>query len=109
MLRTPPGEFLADLRDNAGVRVSVIDETTLDGRPALRARLPGIGGVDLHVGQMSGLSSPHVLLGLPSQLTVAEIDGTTIFIYVWARNDRELAEWLPAAEEFIASIDFVEE
>ena len=41
MLRTAPADFLADLRDTAGVSMGEIVETTLDGRPALTVMLPG--------------------------------------------------------------------
>ena len=63
MLRTEPADFLADLRDTAGVSMGEVVPTTLDGRPALTVMLPGRGGSDIHVsGSMNGLSGPFVMV-----------------------------------------------
>ena len=108
VLRTAPAEFLADLHDRAGVQISAIAETKLDGRPALVASLPGIGGTDIHVtGRMQSLGGTYFLTGLPARLLVADIDGTTVFVFIWARNARELEPWLPVAGEFVDSIHFL--
>ena len=102
-LRAGPAEFLADLRDTAGVHMGPTTETTLDGWPALTVMLPGIGGPDIHVGRS------YVLLTIPSRLVVAEIDGTTVFILTWARTADDLAAWMPVADAFVASFRFVPE
>jgi len=108
MLRTAPAEFLSDLRDTANVDMGTIQETTLDGRPALTVRLSGAGGYDIHVtGSIQQLSQDYVLLTMRSRLTVADIDGTTVFILAWARTPADLDAWLPVADELIASIHFI--
>lgn len=109
MLRTAPSEFITDLRDTASVPMGSIDETTLDGRPALTTMLPGTGGTDIHVrGPITGLSlDNYVLVNLPSRLIVADIDGTTVFLLIWARTDADLLAWMPVADEFVDSIHFV--
>ena len=108
MLRTAPADFLADLRDTGNVPMGPIERTTLDGRAALTVMLPGTGGTDIHVtGRMQGLFGTYVRVTMPSRLLVSEVDGTTVFIYTWARTARELDRWLPVADEFVASIHFL--
>jgi hypothetical protein len=110
MLRTTPAEFLADLRDIAGTPMGPIVETTLDGRPALTTTLPGTGGSDIHVsGRMLGLAggAPYALVTMPSRLIITEIDGTTVFVLIWARTGADLTAWLPAADAFVRSIHFL--
>lgn len=108
MLRTAPAELLADLRDISGVRMGTIQATLLDGRPAFTTMLSGVGGSDIHVtGRMKGLSGNFVLLTIPSRLTVAEVDGTTVFVLTWARTATDLDSWLPIADELVASIHFL--
>ena len=108
MLRTPPAEFLADLRDIAHVPMGAIAETTLDGRPAVTTRLPGNGGSDIHVnGHMQGLSGTFAIVTIPSRLIVGEIDGTTVFILIWARTSADLETWMPEADAFVRSIHFL--
>jgi hypothetical protein len=90
--------------------VDAIEETSVDGRPALIATLPGHSGSDIHVdGQMRGLGGTYVMVNMPSRLMVSEVDGETVFILIWARTDQELERWLPVADEFVASIHFVAE
>ena len=105
MLRTAPAEFLADLRDIAGIPMGAIAETTLDGRPALTVMLPGTGGFDIHVtGRMMGLSGTYVLVNIPSRLIVAEIDGTTVFVLIWARTGDDLGAWMPVADQLLRDV-----
>lgn len=107
MLRTAPAEFLADLRDTAGVHMGEIVETTLEGRPALTAMLPGTGGNDIHVsGPLEGLSRDFVMVNVPARLTVADVDGATVFVLIWARTPGSLDAWLPVADELVSSIHF---
>lgn len=108
MLRTAPADFLADLRDTANVPMGPIERTTFDGRAALTVMLPGTGGSDIHVtGRMQGLSGTYVRVTMPSRLIVSEVDGTTIFVFIWARTAQELDRWLPVADEFVGSIHFL--
>ena len=86
MVRTAPAEFLADLRDQVGIDMGEIVETTLDGRPALSVMLPGTGGSDVHLYGRMGVGSEFVLVSVPARLTVADIDGTTVFVLAWARS-----------------------
>jgi hypothetical protein len=107
MLRTAPAEFLADLRDTAGVSMGEIVETALDGRPALTVMLPGDGGSDIHVtGRLQGLSQDFVMVNMPARLTVADVDGATIFVMIQARTEQGLDAWLPVADELVSSIHF---
>lgn len=110
-LRTAPAEFIADLRDVAGVSMGPVEQTTLDGRPALTTVLPGLGGTDIHVlTPITGLvGGGYVYVNMPGRLVVSEIDDTTVFILTWARTSDDLARWLPVADEFVASIHFLPE
>ena len=47
-------------------------------------------------------------VNVPSRLIVADIDGVTIFIMIWARTPDDLAAWVPTAESFVGSIHFDE-
>lgn len=109
-LRTAPAEFIADLRDTAAVAMDPIVRTALDGRAALTTVLRG-GGTDIHLGDpITGLTARgFVLISLPTRLTVSEIDETTVFILVWARTSDDLVRWMPVADQFVASIDFLPE
>jgi hypothetical protein len=109
-LRPAPAEFIADLRDTAGVDMGPVAEATLDGRPALTTMITGPGGNDIHVdGPITGLTFGHlfVLLTPPTRLIVTEVDGETIFVLIWARTLDDLNAWMPVADEFIASIHFL--
>jgi hypothetical protein len=109
LLRTEPAGFLADLRDTAQVPMGAITETTLDRRPAMTTDLPGTGGSDIHVnGNMPGLAiGTYALVTLPSRLIVADVDGTTVFILIWARTETDLQTWMPEADAFVRSIHFL--
>lgn len=112
MLRTSPAGFLLDLREIANVSMGTIEQTTLDGRTALVTSLPGAGGTDIHVtGHMQGLGSisSYAIVNLPSSLIVADIDGTTVFILIWARTVADLETWLPQAHALVDSIHFLPE
>ena len=113
--RAPSG-FIADLRDVGRVPMGAVADTTLAGYPALTVMLLGTDVVgaditDVHVTAntpLSGLTGDNVLLNLPSRLIVADIDGETIFILIWARTPDDLVAWLPTAESFVDSIHFDE-
>jgi hypothetical protein len=108
MLRTAPADFLRDLRDIANTSMGPIQQTTLDGRPALAVMLPGTSGSDIHVtGRMQGLSGTYVRVTMPSRLIVSELDGDTVFVFIWARTTEELDTWMPVANEFVGSIHFL--
>jgi len=108
MLRTPPAEFLTDLRDTANVPMGPIQQTKLDGRAALTVMLPGTGGTDIHVtGRTQGLGGIYVRVTMPSRLIVSELDGDTVFVFIWARTAQELDKCVPMADEFVTSIHFL--
>jgi hypothetical protein len=112
LLRTAPAEFLEDLQTTGGVPMEPVTQTTLDGRPALTAALLPVAINDIHVwGSITGLSGTagFVPLYTPARLTVADIDGTTVFVLVWARTAKDLDAWLPTANQFVASIHFLPE
>ena len=110
-LRPDPAGFLADMDTLlTGVDLEPVTAATLDGRPALTARtVPGTGaGHDLHVdGKMTGLSGPYVFMRGPYRLLVADVDGKTVCVQIWARTEEDLAAWLPVAQEFVDSLHFV--
>ena len=110
-LRADPAGFLADMDALlTGFDLEPVTAATLDGRPALSARtVPGTGaGYDLHVnGPITGLSGPGILLAGPYRITVADIDGVTVFVQVWADSEDDLATWLPVAQRFVDSMHFV--
>ena len=109
-LRTEPSALLGDLRDTAHVAMGPFTETVLDGLPAVMARLSSATN-DIHINApIEGLASgPYVLLGGPQRLTVVQVGDTTLFVLVWARTREELETWLPTADQFIASMRFVDE
>jgi hypothetical protein len=112
LLRTTPAGFLDDLRATAEVPMGEVAETTLDGRPAIAARLLASASNDIHVtGSTTGLTGGggFVLLNGPARITVAEVDGWTLFILAWARTDEDLDAWMPTADVFISSMHFLPE
>jgi hypothetical protein len=109
LLRTTPAGFLDDLRTTGEVPMGEVAETTLDGRPAMTARLAASVSNDIHVtGSTIGLTggAGYVLLNGPAHITVAEVDGWTLFILAWARSDEDLDAWMPTADAFISSMHF---
>ena len=90
-LKTDPHEFLTDLHDIAGVQMSEITRQPW-GATGVDRDVVGAGGTDIHVsGGMQGLGvSDYALLTIPSRLTVADIDGVTVFVLVWALTAEDL-------------------
>lgn len=111
ILKTEPRAFLDDLRDIAGVEMSDITEVSLGGRPALTVMLSGAGGIDIHTsGSSTGVSTGnYALLSNPSRLTVADVDGVTVFVMAWAWTAEDLDAWLPEADAFVDTFQFLEE
>jgi hypothetical protein len=108
MLRTAPAELIADLRDTAMVPMGPIRETTLDGHPALTVMLVSPRLFDIHVnGPITSLSQDFVLLTAPSRLTVADVDGTPVFVLIWAHTAADMEALTPVADEFVTSIHFL--
>jgi len=103
-----PPAFVADLRDRFGVAMGPVVETSLDGRPAVATVLTGASQNDIHVlGPITGLPrGPFVLLDDPARLIVTEVDGTTVFVLIWARTAADLDAWMPVADRFVDSIHF---
>jgi len=116
-VQTAPAGFIADLRDIGGVPMRAVADTTLAGYPALTVMLLATGVVgaditDVHVTantSLSGLTTDNVVLNLPARLIVADIDGDTVFVLIWARTTADLDAWMPIANEFVESIRFVPE
>jgi hypothetical protein len=106
-LRTRPEDFLADLRDLGNVPMSAVAETTLDGRRALNVMLPGADGIQVLYLSGPGLNkNDYLLMDLPERLTVADVDGVTVLVLIWAKPADALGAWLPIADEFVSSIHF---
>jgi hypothetical protein len=112
-VREAPAELLDDLRIIAGISLGAATRTSLDGRPALMmAPDPATSrcGYDLHVGgHIEGLSVDYVVLTRPSRLILADVDGVTILVDVWALTADDLAAWLPIASTFVESIHFLDQ
>ena len=109
-VRAEPTGFLADLR-GSGMGTEIGTSSTLDGRPAQTGKIRTLshcGGDHVHVnGPMAGLGGgDYVFVIEPARITVAEIDGHTVFVVVWARTQDDLDAFLPTALEFIDSIRF---
>ena len=110
ILKTEPRAFLDDLRDIAAVDMSDITETSLGGRAAWSVMLSGAGGIDIHTagGNLIGDTNDYALLGNPARLTVADVDGVTVFVMIWAWTAEDLDAWLPEADAFVGSFRFHE-
>ena len=96
-----PG-FLDDLGSVGGMRFDPAIPTSVGSRPAISTRLADAAcdTADFHV------NGGYVDLDIPSRLIVVDVDGVTVAIQVWARNEAELAEWLPIATTIVESIEF---
>ncbi len=110
-VRPDPADLLADLRQIAGVRLSAISSTRLDGRPTWMSEIdPGSEVTDIHVnGSMNQLSRDFVMLNVPASISVLEVGDDTVFILIWARTTPDLEEWMPVATELVDSIRFAEQ
>lgn len=102
-IRSKPQDFLEDLRAIGHAKIGEPIPTTLDGRPALVATVESGNVPDFHYGP--GLST-HVTLDVGSQLIVADVDGITIVVVIWATDEDDMATWLPTATAFVDSIAF---
>jgi hypothetical protein len=103
--------FLTDVQAMGGLDFEDLTVTKVDGHQAIEALSLSSGrcGVDdIHI---EGLPSfeDYIDLGIPSRLTVADIDGRSILVQVWAGSEFDLEEFLPIADEFIDSIHFVDQ
>ena len=58
---------------------------------------------DFHYGP--GLTT-HVTLDVGSRIIVADVDGITIVVVIWATDEDDMAAWLPTATAFVDSITF---
>jgi len=110
-LRRTPGGFLADLEGLDGIDLGPTSMSRLDGRVALTARtaygLARPNRTQLYLdGDMTGFPGPGVDLTAAFQLIVADVNGTTVFVAVWAQDDTDLDAWLPVAHQFVDSLDF---
>ena len=107
-IRHPPAELLEDIETIAGVALADPTSTTLNGYPGLfTSRTEGSAdcGADLHLSG-GGLGSPYFLLTNPAQTIVADVDGLTVFVDIWASTDAELEAWLPTGRAIVDSIQF---
>jgi hypothetical protein len=110
-LNRDPEQFLAYLRDEAGVGITDIREATLGGYPALAADIDPAAatcsGAKLHSNGLGigGIGVERVLDG-PGRLVVARVNSyQAVVAHIWA--DEELyADWLPTATQIVDSIEF---
>jgi hypothetical protein len=70
--------------------------------PPVPADAPNL---DFHYRDGAGMTG-WIPLFVPSQLIVADIDGLTVMVQIWAENQAEFDSWLPTAMELVDSIDF---
>ena len=103
-VRHAPADYIEDLQSIAGLHVKDVAETTLGGWPAVSATTTGgeCEVTDVHVP-----SNNYIRLDIPSRIIVADVAGTTIMVDAWAGTPDDLASWLPMAQDFIDSIDFL--
>jgi hypothetical protein len=110
-LSPDPEQFLIDLHDNAGVGIGAPTSTEVGGLPAFEAEVTPedadcLGG-QMHVNGLGiGGSSDEPLLDGPGRLTVVQVDGMMVGIWIWAEDQATYDVWLPAASAFVASIIF---
>ena len=106
-----PVEFIANLRDISRVPMTETIGASLDGRPAAMVTLTnssGVDGTDIHLpASEPGSTIGYLKLSTPGRLIVAEIDGTTVYVLIWARSVDALEAWMPDAERFVESITFL--
>ena len=103
-VRDDPAAFLEDLRLIGGIGVGQTGQTLIDGRPAMIATVDPAKarceGADFHV------PNHHVKLAVPSVLMMTRVDQRTVVFQIWASPEAGLEAWIPAAREFLNSIDF---
>jgi hypothetical protein len=102
-ISTDPAQFMIDLRTMAHADLGEPAPTTLDGRPALSVEIRASNVGDFHY--RPGLSS-HVPLTNPGRLIVADVNGITVVVMIWAASPEYLDGWLPTATAFVNSIRF---
>lgn len=102
-----PEAFFEDLRGNPAVSIGPVASASIGGLAARRADVHGVEGwggayPDLHMGE--GVMA----LNFPGSLTVAEIEGGSLVVHIWAATEEELAVWRPIAAGIVESIRFIE-
>lgn len=100
-----PETFLDGLDVLGGMPTVSVTTAELDGHPGLVATFDPVRRcetADIHLGALD-----FILLGLPSELTVVDLDGRTIGILTWASTEEALQDWLPTARSIIDSIEFL--
>jgi hypothetical protein len=98
---------LADDLLKTGVTATKVGTVTVDGHEGIAFDLqPGACDVsDLHMAD--GLSGGKTIpLTHPARMIVLRVGETPLVIVVWAASGAALQQWLPAAEQLIASIRF---
>ncbi|MEO6349839.1 MAG: hypothetical protein ABIP53_04230 [Candidatus Limnocylindrales bacterium] len=60
---------------------------------------------DFHFREGAGMTG-WIPLFVPSRLIVADVDGVTVMVQIWADNQVEFDAWLPIATKFVSSIHF---
>ncbi len=102
-ISTDPAQFIEDLRTMAHTDLGEATPTTLDGRPALSVEVRASSVGDFHY--RPGLSS-DVPLTNPGRLIVADVNGITVVVLIWAATPAYLDGWLPIGTAFVNSIRF---
>lgn len=109
-LRQSPTNLLFDLRAIGGAGIDPAGMWSLDGRQALFADLDPTRNLacarELIVNRHLG-ASEVLLLTLPSRFIVADINGETIIVQIWAQTAAGLVAWLPEATRFVDGIRFL--
>ena len=105
-VRRAPAEYIEDLQSIAGLRVKDVAETTLDGWPAVSATTTGgeCEVTDVHLP-----SNNFIKLSIPSRIIVADVAGRRSWSMPGRGHPTNSSSWLPMAQEFIDSIDFLSE
>jgi hypothetical protein len=108
-IRFTPLGFMTDLRDVEGAGFDEFQTVLVDGREAVAATLSDTRSrcaTDVHF-VLGVVGQPYVSLGLPARMLAVDVDGVTVVIQIWSRDDKDLASWLPAANAFVDRFHFL--
>ena len=105
-----PTAFLDSLQEIGGLRLEDEGATTFGGRPAIAAStvLSRCAQTEIIIGTRP-IWEAYARLEIPSRIIVAEVGNSTVMAQIWAGTPIDLEEWLPKAQEFIDSMEFVED
>ena len=104
-----PGAFLDSLEEIGGLRLENQAATTFGGRPAIAASTvwSRCSQTEIIIGTRP-IWEAYARLEIPSRIIVAKVGDSTVMAQIWAGTPIDLEEWLPTAQQFIDSMEFLE-